>query len=121
MEEWKGKQEQGMVKDREQSEQWSVRDKESRAAAADVKGVQTIELNCDTLHEVSFIRAVSEMTAGRGSGDLPIPIKGHHDVTKPNENKGWDGPHRDFRQMTLVRPGGHSFTVLRSGAKTTGE
>lgn len=52
------------MKDREQSEQWSVRDKESRAAAADVKGVQTLELNCDTLHEVSFIRAVSEMTAG---------------------------------------------------------
>lgn len=64
-----------MVKDKEQSEQWSLSDKESRAAAADVKGVQAIELNCDTLREVSFIRAVSEMTAGCGSGDLQIPIK----------------------------------------------
>lgn len=61
------------------------------------------------------------MTAGRGSGDLKIPVKGHHDVTKPNGNKGWTGPHRDFWQMALVRLGGHSLTVLRSGAKTTGE
>lgn len=51
-----------------------------------------IELNCDTLREVSFIHTVFEMTAGRRSDDLQIPVKGHHTVTKPNGNKGWAGP-----------------------------
>lgn len=36
MEEWKGKQDERMMKEREQSERWSISDKESRAAAADV-------------------------------------------------------------------------------------
>lgn len=52
------------MKDTEQSEQMNVSDNENRVAATDGKGVQNTELNCETVQEVGFTRAVSEMRAG---------------------------------------------------------